>query len=49
MPQELYKPIRQDAILLNPGKDNEAAVAFLDFLRTDPALSVIESYGYAFD
>lgn len=49
VPPDLFKPIRQDAILLNPGRDNEAAVAFLDFLRTNPALAVIESYGYAFD
>ena len=47
VPQELFTPIQQDAILLNPGKDNPAAVAFLEFLESDEARAVIASYGYA--
>src|SRR5690606_35504135 len=31
VPQELYEPIRQDAVLLNSGADNPAALAFLGF------------------
>lgn len=47
IPADLYKPIRQDAVLLNPGKDNEAAKRFLDFIRNSPeATKVREAYGY---
>lgn len=46
VPQELFTPIQQDAVLLNPGADNPAARAFLDFLRTPEAAAVIESFGY---
>lgn len=46
VPQELFTPIRQDAVLLNHGADNPAARAFLDFLRTPEAIEVIERFGY---
>lgn len=47
VPQDLYTPIRQDAVLLNHGAGNAAARAFLEFLRTPAAAAVIEGYGYA--
>ncbi|MGF1639407.1 MAG: molybdate ABC transporter substrate-binding protein [Rhodospirillales bacterium] len=47
VPQDLFEPIRQDAVVLNPGKDNPAVAAFLDFLKTNEARAVIERYGYA--
>lgn len=47
VPQELYEPIRQDAVLLETGQDNAAAVAFLDFLKGPEARAIIERYGYA--
>ncbi|WP_116655035.1 molybdate ABC transporter substrate-binding protein [Pelagibacterium sediminicola] len=43
--ETLYSPITQDAILLST--DNEAAAAFLDFLRSGTGTAIIESYGYA--
>ena len=43
---DLYTPIRQDAVLLKRGKDNAAAIALLDYLRSDTAAAVIRSYGY---
>jgi molybdate transport system substrate-binding protein len=46
VPQELFQPIRQDAVLLAHGADNPAAQAFLDFLQTPDALQVIEAFGY---
>ncbi|MEI4233680.1 molybdate ABC transporter substrate-binding protein [Roseovarius sp. D22-M7] len=46
VPQDLYAPIRQDAVLLRHGAGNAAATAFLDFLRSDKAAAVIESFGY---
>ena len=46
VPATLYSPIRQDAVLLKPGRDKPAARAFLDWLRQPAALAVIRSYGY---
>ena len=46
VPAGRYQPIRQDAVLLDHGKDNPAAPAFLQFLQSDAALEVIERYGY---
>lgn len=43
VPNELYSPIRQDAVLL---KDTKAAQAFLDYLRSPQAQKIIRSYGY---
>ena len=47
VPAELYQPIRQDAVLLKTGEANPAATAYLDFLKSDAALAVIEGAGYA--
>jgi molybdate transport system substrate-binding protein len=46
VPQALFKPIKQDAILLKPGEGNAAAVAFLDYLKGDKAKGIIASFGY---
>ena len=48
VPNDLYEPIRQDAILLRHGADNAAARAFLDYLKTDAATAVMRAYGYQF-
>jgi molybdate transport system substrate-binding protein len=47
VPADLHAPIAQGAVLLKQGADNEAAVAFLAFLRSDEAVVVIEAAGYA--
>lgn len=47
VPAAFYHPIRQDAVLLKTGESNPAAVAFVDFLRSDAAVAVIEAAGYA--
>jgi molybdate transport system substrate-binding protein len=49
VPQNLYTPIRQDAVLLKKGAGNEAAVAFMAFLKGPEAKAIIEKYGYALD
>lgn len=49
VPGELHEPIRQDAVLLQRGAKNEAARAFLAFLKTPEAREVIERFGYAVD
>lgn len=48
IPAELFTPIRQDAVLLDAGKDNVAAKAFLEFLKGDTAKGIISQYGYDF-
>jgi molybdate transport system substrate-binding protein len=49
VPQALYTPIRQDAVLLKKGAGNEAAAAFLAFLKGPEARAIIERYGYGVD
>jgi molybdate transport system substrate-binding protein len=49
VPQDLYKPIRQDAVLLKKGANNEAATAFINFLKGPEARGIIEKFGYTFD
>jgi molybdate transport system substrate-binding protein len=49
VPQTLYKPIRQDAVLLKKGASDKAAAAFLEFLKGPQARAIIEKYGYALD
>ena len=49
VPQKLYSPIRQDAVLLKTGADNAVAKAFLAFLRTPEAHAVIERFGYTLE
>ncbi len=49
VPQNLYKPIKQDAVLLKKGAGNAAAVAFMAFLKSPQARAIIEKYGYGFD
>ena len=47
VPADLHAPIAQGAVLLKQGADNAAARAFLDFLRSEEAVVVIEAAGYA--
>ena len=47
VPQALYDPIRQDAVLLARGSGNAAAKALLEFLRTPQAREAIRAAGYA--
>ncbi len=46
IPQELYQPLRQDAVVLKPGKGKGAAMALMDYLKGAKAKAVILSYGY---
>jgi molybdate transport system substrate-binding protein len=43
VPQALYSPIAQQAVLL---RENDTARDFLAFVRSKPAQAIIESYGY---
>ena len=46
IPSSDYAPIRQGAVLLKKGAENPAAPALLDYLKSAPALAIIEKYGY---
>ena len=47
VPQELYSPIRQDAVLLKKDPEVEAARAFIGFVKSAEAIKIIEKYGYS--
>lgn len=46
VPQTLYQPIEQAAVLLKPGETSEAARAFLVFLQSDTAREIMARHGY---
>ncbi len=46
VPADLYAPIEQQAVLLNRGRDNPAARAFLRFLKGAQAQAVNARFGY---
>lgn len=46
VPETLHDPIRQDAVLLKKGEADEAAKAFLAFLKGPESAAVIARYGY---
>lgn len=46
VPESLYTPIEQDAVLLKRGANNLAANEFMTFLQSPKAISIIQKYGY---
>ncbi|WP_171020183.1 molybdate ABC transporter substrate-binding protein [Hydrogenophaga sp. 2FB] len=46
VPQNLYAPIQQDAVLLKRAGNNEAAVALMKLLQSANIKTLIRSYGY---
>lgn len=46
VPANGYTPIRQDAVLLNKGKNSTAARALLDYLKGKKATATIQAFGY---
>ena len=46
VPQNLYTPLKQDAVLLPLGKNSAAALALMKYMRTDRAQAIIRAYGY---
>ena len=46
VPAALHDPIKQDAVILNKGKDSAAAKALVEYLKGPKATAVIKSYGY---
>jgi molybdate transport system substrate-binding protein len=48
VPEDLHAPLRQDAVLLAHGKNNDAAAALMQYLKGDKARGIIRAYGYGF-
>jgi len=46
VPASMHDPIKQDAVILNKGKDSAAAKALVEYLKGPKAAAVIKSYGY---
>ena len=46
VPTSLYDPIRQDAVLLETGKENLAARSFLFYLKGPKVSQIMRSYGF---
>ena len=46
IPQNLYSPIKQDAILLENAKNNNKAKLFFNFLKSKNTKNIIKSFGY---
>jgi molybdate transport system substrate-binding protein len=46
VPSEMHKPIRQSAVLLSGAKDQVAAKAFLAFLKSPKAITIMRGFGY---
>jgi len=46
VPESLYAPINQQAVLLKKGDENAAAKAFVDYLQGTEAAAIITRYGY---
>ncbi|MBX9404851.1 molybdate ABC transporter substrate-binding protein [Pseudomonas baetica] len=46
VPASMHDPIKQDAVILNKGKNNVAAEALIEYLKGPKAAAIIKSYGY---
>ena len=49
IPQNLYSPIKQDAILLKYGEKKNNAILFLKFLSSERTKEDLKRFGYVFD
>lgn len=47
VPQKLYLPIEQQAVLLKSAENQTAARAFVNFLKMPQAINIIEKYSYS--
>jgi molybdate transport system substrate-binding protein len=46
VPANLHNPVSQQAILLKPGLANLAAKNFMEYLKSPPAINIMQKYGY---
>jgi molybdate transport system substrate-binding protein len=48
VPPDMHPPIDQAVVLIKNAKNKEAARAFLDFVKTEPARATLTKYGFTF-
>lgn len=46
IPEEMHEQLRQDIVLLNPGKDSTSATALVNYLKSEKSKKIIGRYGY---
>jgi molybdate transport system substrate-binding protein len=46
VPETYHDALRQDAVLLEAGKQSEAAQALMNFLKSEKAREIMTAYGY---
>lgn len=46
VPEAMHEQLKQDVVLLNPGKNSAAAQALIAYLKSDKARKVMDRYGY---
>ena len=46
VPDDMYDPIKQDAVILKQGANNPAAAALVEYLKGPEAAKAIKSFGY---
>ncbi len=46
VPTQMHAPIQQDAVLLEKGRSNPAALAWMTYLRGDKARALVQAAGY---
>lgn len=46
LPQSDYKPINQAAVITKHGENNQAAKAFMQYMKSPKAIEIIQGYGY---
>ncbi|MBU0621171.1 MAG: molybdate ABC transporter substrate-binding protein [Gammaproteobacteria bacterium] len=46
VPSDMYNPIKQSTVQLSAAKDPAAAKAFMTFLKSEKALTIIRNFGY---
>ena len=49
VPVDLYEPIRQDGVLIARADKNPAAIAFMEYLKSEKARALISSFGYGLE
>lgn len=46
VPDTLHQPIKQDAVILNRGKNNPVAQEFMNYIKSPKSAAIIRAYGY---
>ncbi len=47
IPEEMYPPIEQGAVVLKNAKNKAAALAFMDFVKSVSGRNILEKHGFA--